>query len=128
MFGGIQPGDQEPVTIDRGKLTAPARIDTVMNQAAGILTAHGYTQDDVAMSYPGVWNCRFDGTPDAQGLITAATSMTCYVSRRHGREHAEIAVVTSAPPQYSISYGSSSGPNPDIAGILVTDIQVTVKD
>jgi hypothetical protein len=129
LSGGFLPGDQEPVTIDRGKLTTPARIDTVMNQAATILTARGYTQDDVAMSYPGLWNCRFDGTPDAQGLITTATSMTCYVSRRHGRERIEIAVVvTAVPPQYSISYGSSSGPNPDLAGILVTDIQVTVKD
>jgi hypothetical protein len=127
LLGGIEPGDQEPVTIDRGKLSTAARIDTVMGQAAAILTAHGYTRDDVAMSYPGLWNCEFDAIPDAQG-VTTATSMKCYVSRRHGRERAEIAVVTAVPPQYAGPGVRSSGPNPDLAGILVTDVQITVKD
>jgi hypothetical protein len=128
LSGGFLPGDQEPVTIDRGKLSTPARIDTVMSQAAAILTAHGYAQNDSAISDPGLWNCEFDGTPDAQGLVTTATSMKCYVSRRHGREHAEIAVVAAAPPQYAGPGVRSSGPSPDLAGILVTDIQITVKD
>lgn len=37
-------------------------------------------------------------------------------------------VVTTVPKQYAGPAGRSSGPNPDLAGLLATDIEVTVKD
>jgi hypothetical protein len=130
LLGGIEWGDQQPVTIDTGTLATPTRIDTVMATATKILTAHGYTQRYVGgMPNPGTWNCEFGGgTPNADGVITTAATMTCYVSLGHGREHAQIAVVTAVPKEFANSPNGNSGPDASIAPILVTAVQVTVKD
>jgi hypothetical protein len=130
LSGGFLPGDQQPVTIDTGTLATPARIDTVMANATKILTAHGYTQRDFgSVSYPNAWGCVFDGTADAEGIITTATTMVCSVDRKRGHEHVSIGVVSKIPPQDdSWPAGSMSGPDANIAPLLVTEVQITVKD
>jgi hypothetical protein len=129
LAGGIEWGDQEPVTIADGMPPTPTRVATAMAIAANVLTDRGYRLEVVAAS-PFPWQCDWMSAesvaPDY--TATAPSYVSCYVGGSHGMEHAEIAVITSLPAPYTEASGQRVDAYNAQPDALVTYVRVTVKD
>lgn len=129
IAGGIEWGDQEPVTIADGRPPAPTRVATAMATAANVLTGRGYRLEVIPTgAFP--WQCEWMSAEPVAPLYTptAPSYVSCYVRASHGKEHAEIAVTTSLPPPYTQASGESVGEYNAQPNALVTDVRVAVKD